>query len=119
MQIAINCCSTLHAKRTGIGRSTINLLEYIRQIDPDTKYLLYFRKKWIDMRRKIPCIKGENFTIKADYWKRGPKATLGPIDLYHSPFPDFLDLGGVPIVVTVHDLIYKTYPQGHTEDTVT
>ena len=79
----------------------------------------------------IPRRDASNFSVKFDWLKRGAAKTLRSVDIYHAPSPEILPfskklpLGGEPpadldakLVVTVHDLIYKTYPQGHTRETL-
>ncbi len=118
MLIALNGRSILNPQPTGIGRYTYHLLEHLGQVDPKTQYQLYVQKRIFDFKRKIPHFKNKNIIVKVDYFKRGVKSTLGDFDVYHAPSPEFLSLNDARIIVTVHDLIYKTYPQGHTQETI-
>jgi glycosyltransferase involved in cell wall biosynthesis len=118
MRIAINCRSILTRKRTGVGRYTWQLIEHLKKIDEDNAYSLYAPRKLFDPKRTTPWIARGNFKLKPDYFKAGSQKILGPIDLYHAPSPENLSITGCKIVVTVHDLIYKTFPQGHTASTV-
>jgi len=118
MRIAINCRSILSRKRTGVGRYTWHLVDQLKAIDQTNDYSLYAPRKFFDFKRTTPWIGGGNFKFKHDPFKAGPAKTLGNIDIYHSPSPDALNVTGCKIIVTVHDLIYKTFPQGHTPATI-
>lgn len=118
MRIAINCRSILTRKPTGIGRYTSELIQYLKKIDQKNQYSLYARLKLIDFKRRFPDIGNKNFSPKFDYFNAGPQKILGKIDVYHAPSPELLNIGNCKIVVTVHDLIYRAFPQGHTPRTV-
>jgi glycosyltransferase involved in cell wall biosynthesis len=118
MRIAINCRSMLSRKRTGVGRYTSKLIEYLQKVDQSNAYALYAPRKFLDFRVTTPRLSAGNFRFKHDHFKAGAYRTLGPVDLYHAPSPETLTMTGCKIVVTVHDLIYKTFPQGHTASTV-
>ncbi len=118
MRVAINCRSILGQKRTGVGRYTWALIEHLKKADQAGDYLLYVQRALFDRKRATPPIGGGNFKIRHDFFKFGPQKTLGRIDLYHAPSPEDLKIQGCKIVVTVHDLIHRTFPQGHTASTI-
>jgi len=118
MRIAINCRSFLLKNYTGIGRYAYNLVKSLASLDHENEYVLYARKGLFDFKRKLPNIGGKNFYSCVDWQGCGPAKALKSIDIYHSPSPDLLPDVNAKIVVTVHDLIYKMYPQGHTEETI-
>jgi len=118
MKIAINCRSFLKDQYTGIGRYAYNLVKFLSEIDNENEYYLYAHKGIFDRKRKIPRFAAPNFHVKVDYLNRGPDRALNNIDIYHAPSPDRLDITEVKVIVTVHDLIYLTYPQGHTPQTI-
>jgi len=118
MKIAINCRSFLKDQYTGIGRYAYNLVQFLSEIDRENQYYLYVHKGIFDRKRKVPQLKAPNFHVKVDYLNRGFDKALKDVDIYHSPSPDRLDIDGVRVIVTVHDLIYLTYPQGHTPRTI-
>lgn len=118
MKIAVNGRAILNPQRTGIGRYSCHLLEHLGQVDPEGQYQLYVQKRIFDFKKRIPHFKNKNIIVKVDYFKRGVKQTLGDFDVYHAPSPEFLSLNDAKIIVTVHDLIYKMYPQGHTQETI-
>ncbi len=118
MRIAINCRSFSKRHYTGIGRYAYNLVKSLSEIDHENEYDLYLQKGPFDTQRQIPKIEAENFHVKIDRFKRGLEKTLGKIDVYHSPSPDELSVDTGKIVVTVHDLVYKAYPKGHTQETL-
>ncbi len=117
MRIAINCRSFLNRNYTGIGRYALNLVQSLGEIDPENEYWLYAQKKYFDFKRQIPRVTAKNFLVKVDWLGKGIDKTLQEADVYHSPSPDFINIHHAKIVVTVHDLVYKKYPQGHTPQT--
>jgi len=119
MKVAINCRSILKRKYTGIGRYTYNLIKSLSEIDDRNYYHLYARKGIFNITKGIPHFGPRNFQPVIDRFKRGPEKTLGKVDIYHSPSPDILTVNnGAKIIVTVHDLIFKTFPEGHTQRTL-
>ena len=119
MRIGINCRSFLKKNYAGIGRYTFNLIKCLAKSDRENEYTLYVNRRLFDLKKSVPAVPGKNFKIKIDYLNRGLDNSLGQVDAYHSPSPDFIKFDKGKIIVTVHDLIYKTYPQGHTEQTCT
>lgn len=118
MRIAINCRSFLKQHYAGIGRYSYNLVKNLSTIDRENQYLLYAKKGIFDLRRVTPRFNADNFLVKRDFFNRGLTQMLGAVDVYHSPSPDLLDIDCDKIAVTIHDLIYKAYPQGHTQETL-
>lgn len=118
MQIAVNCRSIQKPRLTGIGRNTFHLLDYLGRIDQDNQYLLYSPKRLFDLRRRLPHFVYSNFSVKEDFFGCGLAKALGPHDLYYLPSPALVPDHPVPVVVTVYDLIYKTCPQSHTDETL-
>ena len=118
MRIAINCRSILKKHLTGIGRNTFHLLDYLGRIDHANKYLLYSPKRLFDFKRRFPQFSYPNFSIKQDVFGLGPSRCVGPHDVYHIPSPGAVPDHKAPVVVTVHDLIYKMHPQSHTPETI-
>ena len=113
MRIGINCRSFLKEKYTGIGRYAYHLVKSLVQADTKNNYSLYANINFFDFKRKAPAVKAKNFSVKIDRFDRGPKKTIGAVDVYHLPSPELSMDFGVKTVVTVHDLVYKTYPEGH------
>ena len=119
MNIAINCRSFLNREYTGIGRYTYHLIKSYCEIDQENTYLLYAKKGIFNFNKRLPRFWGDNVNLIIDRFNRGIEKSLGKIDVYHSPSPESIAVnGGSKIVVTVHDLIFKTFPQGHTQQTV-
>ncbi len=115
MRIAINGRSILLNQRTGIGRYTYHLLDNLGKIDQINEYILYAPKRLFDFKRRLPDFsRYKNFKDRIDCWHRG----VGPSDIYHLPCPDVIGNYLGKLIVTVHDLIYKTYPQSHTPRTI-
>ncbi len=118
MRVGINCRSFLKPNYTGIGRYAYNLVRCLSEIDKTNEYLLYVQKKLFDFRRKAPHFPADNFESKIDLFNRGIDRTLGKIDIYHSPCPDFLKVNNAKIIVSIHDVIHRSYSQGHTAQTL-
>jgi len=94
------------------------LLKNLNEIDRENTYSLYLKRGIFDLRKQPPRFEAANFSVKKDYFKRGVGSVLGNYDVYHAPAPELIDFGRPPAVVTIHDLIFKTYPKGHTKDTI-
>jgi glycosyltransferase involved in cell wall biosynthesis len=119
MKVAFNCRCFLKKKKTGIGRYAFHLIDQIKDLDADNQYILYAPKRLLDLKRRSPRIHAPNFTIKKDYFRRGLYKTVGDIDVYHAPCSEFLqEPEGYKVVVTIHDLIFKTCPNVHTQKTI-
>ena len=118
MKIGINCRSFLKKNYTGIGRYAHSLVKALTEIDDDNEYLLYANKGLLNSSRILPEFKKENFKVKRDFFNLGLDRTLGKVDIFHSPSPDIINISRAKIVVTVHDLVYKAFPEGHTEETL-
>lgn len=119
MKIAFNCRSFLKKKKTGIGRYADHLVSDFVELNKEDEFILYCPKKLFDLKRKTPQINAANFKIKKDYFNRGVVKSVGDVDVYHSPCPELLEKSnGYKTVVTVHDLIFKTCPNVHTERTI-
>ena len=115
MRVAINCRSILLSQRTGIGRYTYHLLDHLGKIDHTNEYILHVPKRLFDFKRHLPDFsRYKNFKNRVDYWHRG----IGKSDIYHLPCPDVIGHYEGKLVVTIHDLIYKTYPQSHNPQTI-
>ncbi len=114
MRIVVNCRSILLPKRTGIGRYTYHLLAELGGIDPGNEYLLYAQKNLFDRKRQLPRFEFSNFKPALDMFRRPiPRA-----DVYHLPCPMEIGVFEGRVAVTIHDLVFKTYPQSHTQETV-
>ncbi len=118
MRVAINCRSILKQQRAGIGRYTHCLLNALGQIDSSNEYLLYAPKRLFDFKRQLPKFNFKNFYPRYDYFSLGAAMRLGGMDIYHLPCPDYIKAKPAKLVVTIHDLIYKAYPQSHTDETI-
>jgi glycosyltransferase involved in cell wall biosynthesis len=115
MRIAINTRSILLERPTGIGRYTYHLLDSLGKVDPVNAYILHAPKRRFDFKRRLPDFsRYHNFEPCLDHSCQGP----GPSDIYHMASPDAIGPHEGKLVVTVHDMIYKTYPQGHSPQTI-
>jgi len=118
MRIGINCRAFTKKHYTGIGRYAFNLVKSLGEIDRANQYELYVRKNFFDMNRRVPGPPAANFTVRADYFRRGPEKVLKSLDVFHSPSPDDITVERAQLVVTIHDLIHRTFPEGHTPETI-
>lgn len=119
MNIAINCRCFLNKDYTGIGRYAYNLLQTLGTIDQQNQYLLYAKKGFFSFRKKLPKFDFKNMHLKIDRFGIGIDKTVGEVDLYHSLCPELIKLHKAKkVVVTVHDLIFKAFSKGHTQETV-
>lgn len=119
MKIAINCRSFLKGQNTGIGRYAYNLVRELTAIDRANHYQLYARKNLFAFNKKLPDFNAPNVQVRVDRFGRGPAKILKGADIYHCPSPGPLEAPDrAKIVVTVHDVIFKAFPDGHTEETI-
>jgi len=115
MRIAINCRSILLSQRTGIGRYTYHLLDNLGKIDHANEYILHAPKRLFDFKRQLPDFSSyKNFKNNIDHFHQG----IGQSDIYHLPCPDLIGPYSGQLIVTIHDLIYKTFPQAHNPETI-
>lgn len=117
MKIGIDIRSTLK-KQTGIGKYTLNLIKALAGADASNGYYLYSRKKFLDFKRRLPSLPGANFSHKVDYFKKGPGRVLPDLDVFHTSSYDLDKPKGARFIVTIHDVIIKAYPYGHSENTI-
>jgi len=117
MRIGIDIRSTLK-KRTGIGQYTLNLINNLAKVDQRNKYFLYSKKRLFDIKRKLPKLSGRNFSHRVDYFSKGPERIMKKIDIFHSSSFDLIKPKDSKLVLTVHDVIIKSYPQGHAKETI-
>lgn len=119
MRIAINCRSFLRKQYTGIGRYAYHLVKSLAEIDDQNEYQLYARKGIFSFSKRTPRFPARNFTPRVDWFGRGLAEMLKDIDVCHFPSPGPLDApDAAKVIVTVHDVIFKAFPQGHTQGTI-
>jgi len=118
MRIAINCRCFLKKQFTGVGRYAFNLVRCLSEIDQENEYFLYAPKDLFDFKRQFPKVGVRNFHVKGDLFRQGPDRILGAIDIYHAPCPEFVTVKEAKVIVSIHDLVYKAYPQGHNHATI-
>ncbi|MCM8778433.1 MAG: glycosyltransferase family 4 protein [Candidatus Omnitrophica bacterium] len=117
MVIGIDIRSTLKPQMTGVGQYTYNLLKNLSRIDHHHRYLLYSRIRPFSKKRN-PKIRGKNFYFFTERFRQRPHLFFSKIDLYHSSSYDLIPPQGKKFVITVHDVIVKAYPEGHSLETV-
>ncbi len=117
MKIGIDIRPTLK-KTTGIGKYTLHLINALAEVDPENRYFLYSRKKILDFKRRLPRLPGANFSHRVDHFKKGVSAAMPEIDIFHTSSYDLDRPKKAKYIVTVHDVIIKAYPHGHSEKTI-
>jgi len=117
MRIGIDVRSTLK-RRTGIGQYTLNLVNHLAKIDQKNEYFLYSKKRLFDRKRKLPKLTGKNFSHIVDRFSKGPAGVMKGIDIFHSSSFDLVKPKDSKLILTIHDVIIKSYPQGHTRETI-
>ena len=117
MRIGIDIRPTLKDK-TGIGKYTFNLINALGEVDTENDYYLYSRKKILDFKRKLPKLPGINFSHRVDYFKKGSCKILQDVDVFHTSSYDLESPKGARFFITVHDVIIKAYPYGHSKRTI-
>ena len=117
VKIGIDIRSTLK-KATGIGKYTFNLINALAKVDTENEYCLYSQKKILDFKRRLPCLPGRNFSHHVDYFKRGPGVFLPDVDVFHTSSYDLKKPMRARYIVTIHDVIIKSYPYGHSKKTI-
>lgn len=118
MHIAINCRSFSKKQFTGIGRYASSLVASLAKIDRANRYSLYTTRGCGEVKRRIPLVETGNFFVRFDIFRRGVDKIFPAVDIYHAPSPEVIEVSRAKVIVTVHDLIYKAYPQSHTPETV-
>ncbi|MBF0532947.1 MAG: glycosyltransferase family 4 protein [Candidatus Omnitrophica bacterium] len=116
MRIAINCRSFMGPRPVGIGRYAGSLVRQLALIDSRNEYFLYCPRGLFDLRRKFPQPPAANFFVKPDPFGWGVDFAAGHPDIYHAPSPEILRTKVGRVIVTVHDLVFKVYPQVHTAE---
>jgi len=116
-KIGIDIRSTLK-RTTGIGKYTLSLISSLARVDSENQYYLYSRKRPLDLKRRLPSLPGRNFLHCVDYFKKCPGALLPDVDVFHTSSYDLKRPGKGKYILTVHDVIIKAYPHGHSEKTI-
>src|SRR3989338_7212117 len=117
MKIGIDIRSTLRPQRTGIGQYTFNLLTHLARIDHHHRYLLYSRIKPFS-RKRNPIINNKNIHYFTERFRHRTEEFFEQVDLFHSSSYDLLPPKGKKFVLTIHDVIVKAFPEGHSPETI-
>ncbi len=118
MKIGIDIRSILKKTLTGIGTYTINLIDALAEFDTKNSYYLYSRKNFLDFKRHLPKLPAGNFFHCVDYFKRGPDSLLSDVDMFHTSSYDLDKPKRAKYIVTIHDVVVKAYPFGHSKQTI-
>jgi glycosyltransferase involved in cell wall biosynthesis len=118
MRIGIDIRSTLKGRMTGIGYYTLSLINALAEIDPRNDYYLYSRIGFFTRSKRLPPRPGANFRHRIDRFDAGPGKALRDVAVFHTSSFDLRPPKGARFIVTVHDIIPKVFPEGHTKDAI-
>jgi len=120
MRIAIDARSILKKEKTGIGYYTLNLVNSLAAIDKENDYSLYSKIRFLSFNKKLPVLPSKNFRHCVDRFNSGPPFVLKnkSVDIFHTSSFDLVPPEGAKFIVTVHDIIPKMFPAGHTLDAI-
>lgn len=120
MPIYLDVSSAVHAK-AGIGRYAESLAKALAEVLPDRLALFYNRGR---DTRPVPGLEGlPTWTIRAGYkpWRMavwlgqllhiGFNRLIPRAELFHATEHLLPPLGDLPTVLTVHDMIFKLFPE--------
>lgn len=116
MKIGIDIRSTLKRK-TGVGHYTLNLVNHLAKIDTVNEYVLYSRIKFFSREKKLPPLPGSNFYHRVNRFDLPLDLVIGKVDIFHTSSYNLSPPKTGKLVITVHDVIHKAYPMGHSKDT--
>jgi glycosyltransferase involved in cell wall biosynthesis len=117
-------CTFLRNRSTGVDIVFLGLVKYILKLDTENKYIIlvdhrYDREILKNLLKpainykivKIPCIYPFHIFVSAFVIPFYLK--INKIDIYHNPyfFGPLFRLSKTQIIITVHDLYYKTIPE--------
>ncbi|MFH1397095.1 MAG: glycosyltransferase family 1 protein [Candidatus Omnitrophota bacterium] len=117
MKIGIDIRSTLKRK-TGIGYYTLNLINSLAKTDNRNEYYLYSEIGLFNRKKKLPDLPGPNFRHKINRLKLDSAFILSGLDLICTSSYDLSLPSNTRLILVIHDLIHKAYPEGHTAQTV-
>lgn len=117
MQIAIDIRSTTK-KKTGIGYYTQNLVENLAALDSKNQYALYSKVSYFNHSKKLLSTPGSNFKHFINRFGVSPGLLLRNVDIFHTSSYDIQKPKDAKLVVVVHDVIHRTYPDGHSPQTI-
>ena len=117
MRIAIDIRSTTK-KKTGIGYYTFNFVNNLASIDKQNQYTLYSKIGYFNRSKQLLDLPGGNFRHCINRLGLSPKFLLRNIDILHSSSYDIKKPKGAKLILVVHDVIHRTYPEGHSKETV-
>lgn len=118
MRVGINVYSFLKTAYTGTGRYAYHLVKELLAMGGH-EYVLYAPKRIFDFRRRVPSFDQGNYKIVHDYYRQGAGQAIQGCDLYHAPTVEMVEHAQpVKIVGTIHDVVFKAYPQGHASETI-
>lgn len=106
--------AVMRGAKNGIHRYTAKLLSNIEEIDPETFEFTTFMGAEVTYNNTIPTTKMSSLgTIERIWWDtvgfvRNAKST--DVDVIHSPDKGPFYRGGLPMVVTIHDLLPFVFP---------
>jgi glycosyltransferase involved in cell wall biosynthesis len=121
MKVAIDVRTVL-SNRSGVGNYVLNLIQNLRQVDPDTEYF------FLGLRKNLPLlgtlVKEQNSMVTlfthenhplSDFWEHFVlpiRLTKNKIDVFHGPASLIpFRKNHYRVVVTIHDLVAFLFPE--------
>ncbi len=117
MKIAIDIRSTLKRK-TGIGYYTINLINNLALLDKKNRYYLYSKINLFSRNKKLPTLPGKNFKHFVNRLRLSHDFLLRNFNILHTSSYDLPKSKKGKLVLVVHDLIHRAYPDGLEKSTI-
>lgn len=122
MTIYLDVSAAVHA-RAGLGRYSERLAEAVHQARPEQVALFYNQGRQGQLPAALAGIPSQRVklgykpwrlaVLLANYGRIGFNRLVPGAALFHSTEHLLMPLRGLPVVLTVHDLIYKLYPAYH------
>ncbi len=121
MRIAIDGMDILHGTR-GIRRYAVELIRALMRVDQENDYVIFYQRFRRTPNPPVDVSAAPNFsqrilplpgTVVHPLWKRGLlpiESVVGKVDLFHSLHDLLPPRRRMPIVLTVHSLIYLEAP---------
>lgn len=116
MRVAIDCSSLAKAQKTGVARYCTSLVTALPGAlgSSDELRLLYRLSRWKRRRHRLTL---DDPRVTTGWFQDGLlRFTVGRPDVFHGPDLRVPELGGVPLVSTVHDLSALDLPEVATDE---
>jgi glycosyltransferase involved in cell wall biosynthesis len=120
--IYVDISAAVHS-RAGLGRYAESLAQSLIEIDPDRYALFYNKAKDGSIQERFESVPQRSVKLGYKPWRMllylanlsriSFKPLFPDLELFHSTEHLLMPIRDVPTVLTVHDLIFKLYPDYH------